>query len=280
MGSPLSVALANIFVGYLESKLFESTTKPSLYHQYVDDTFAIFGSEDECTSFLDALNSMHSALKFTFEKKENAQLPFLDVLVEKSNEGFLTSVFRKPTFTGQYFRWDPFGPTKRKTNLIETLVHRALMICSKSKLQHELENISSILQNNGYPESIIQSIISKKIALFNRKPKEGPQKCPVYLKLPWIGKISLNFEKQTKIAINRCYQAVEPRIIFTTRKILPAIHKDVLPSLQQSMVVYQYVCRCDCRYVGRTSQRLQDRINQHIPRCIRSDKRPTKNLPN
>ena len=46
------------------------------------------------------------------------------------------------------------------------------------------------------------------------------------------------------------------------------------------MVVYQYVCRCDCRYVSRTSERLQDRINQHIPRCIRSDKRRTKNLPN
>ena len=163
--------------------------------------------------------------------------------------------------------------------MIETLVHRALMICSKSKLQHELENISSILRNNEYPESIIQITMSKKIALFNH-PKEGLQKCPVYLKLPWIGKISLNFEKQTKTAINQCYLAVEPRIIFTARKILPAIQKDVLPSLQQSMVIYQYVCRCDCRYVGQTSQRLQNRINQHIPRCIRSDKRPTKNLPN
>ena len=46
------------------------------------------------------------------------------------------------------------------------------------------------------------------------------------------------------------------------------------------MVVYQYVCRCDCRYVDRTSQRLYDRINQHISRCIRSNKRPTKNMPN
>ena len=46
------------------------------------------------------------------------------------------------------------------------------------------------------------------------------------------------------------------------------------------MVVYQYVCRCDCRYVDGISQRLQDRINQHIPRCIRSDKRLTKSLPN
>ena len=58
----------------------------------MDDTFAIFGSEEECTSFLDALNSMHSALKFRFKKEENGQLPFLDVLVEKRNEGFLTSV--------------------------------------------------------------------------------------------------------------------------------------------------------------------------------------------
>ena len=282
----ISYASGNVLINSVSQSLGSSTHVPTvtaahmwmtLYHRYVDDTFALFGSEDECTSFLDALNSMHSALKFTFEKEENDQLPFLDVLVEKSNEGFLTSVFRKPTFTGQYFRWDSFGPRKRKTNLIETLVHRALMIRSKSKLQHELENISSILRKNGYPESIIQINISKKIALFNRKPKEGPQKCPVYLKLPWIGKISLNFEKQTKIAINRCYQ---PRIIFTTRKNLPAIHKDVLLSLQQSKVVYQYVCRCDCRYVGRTSQRLRDRINQHIPRCIRNDKRPRKKLPN
>ena len=205
VGSPLSVALANIFVGYHENKLFESTTKPFLYPRNVDDTFAIFGPEDECTSFLDVLNSMHSALKFTFEKEQNDQHSLLDVLVERSNDVFLTSVFRKPTFTGQYFRWDSFGPTKRKTNLIETLVHRALMICSKSKLQHELENISSILRNNGYPESIIQITMSKKITFFNLKPKEGTQKCPVYWKLPWIGKISLNFEKQTKIAINRCY---------------------------------------------------------------------------
>ena len=63
-------------------------------------------------------------------------------------------------------------------------------------------------------------------------------------------------------------------------KIKPAIHKNVLLSFQQSIVVYQYVCRHDCLYVDRTSQRLQDRINQHISRCIRSDKRPTKNLPN
>ena len=58
------------------------------------------------------------------------------------------------------------------------------MICSKIKLQHELENIRSILWNNEYPESIIQASVSTKIALFNHKPKQGPQKPPVHFEAP------------------------------------------------------------------------------------------------
>ena len=64
------------------------------------------------------------------------------------------------------------------------------------------------------------------------------------------------------------------------KKKISAIIKDDRPSLQQSMIVYQYVCRGGCRYVGRISPRLQDRINQHISRSKRSDKRLRKNLPN
>ena len=71
MGSPLRDALANIFVGFHEIKLFESTNKPFIYYQYVDDTFAIFGSDEEYTYFLDTLNSKHSVIKFTCEKEEN-----------------------------------------------------------------------------------------------------------------------------------------------------------------------------------------------------------------
>ena len=46
---------------------------------------------------------------------------FLDVLVEKSNKKFIISVYRKPTFMGQYMHWDSFGPKKKKTNFIYTL---------------------------------------------------------------------------------------------------------------------------------------------------------------
>ena len=62
--------------------------------------------------------------------------------------------------------------------------------------------------------------------------------------------------------------------MFTTRKMLPTVHKDVVPTKHQSMVVYQYVCQYDCWYVGCTSQRLQDRIKQHIPKAVRNQAQP------
>ena len=59
------------------------------------------------------------------------------------------------------------------------------------------------------------------------------------------------------------------RIVFTTRQLLPATTKDVLPASHKSNIVYQYLCHCDSRYVGRTSQRLQQRITQHVPKSVR-----------
>ena len=135
--------------------------------------------------------------------------------------------------------------------------------------QQELKNIRVILRDNGYPESIIERGISNKLARFQSLLKFGPNKCPVYLKLSWIGNISLKFENKIKSSVKHCFRAVEPRVLFSIRKIFPSFHKDAVPSIQQSMVVYEYVCRCDCRYVGRTSLRLEERINQHIPNFIR-----------
>ena len=120
-------------------------------------------SEEDCNTFLNHLNSLHFSLRFTYEKKSNHSLPFFDVLVERHDSEFLTSVYRKPTFTGQYLRWNSFSPQKRKVNLIGTLVHRAFMICSKTKLDPELGKIRSILLENGYPEHTTNSAFKQKL---------------------------------------------------------------------------------------------------------------------
>ena len=96
----------------------------------MDDTFAVFEDEFNCNWFLKQLNSLHQSLTFTHEKEVNGKLPFLNVLVEKSNTKFLTSIYQKPSFSDQYNRWDSFGPKSRKNNLLGTLVYLALAICS------------------------------------------------------------------------------------------------------------------------------------------------------
>jgi len=98
MGSLLGPVLANIFVGYHESLLFISTTKPCMYQRCVDDTFDIFKTENDSEIFYNKLNLLHPLLNFTMEKETESTLPFLDVKIEKDTNKFLTSVYRKPTF--------------------------------------------------------------------------------------------------------------------------------------------------------------------------------------
>ena len=259
MGSPLGPTAANIFVGYYETLLFKRVNKPLMYYQYVDDTFAAFIDEDKCNEFLSHLNSLHPSLRFTFEKECNRNLPFLDVLVEKNDHEFVTSTYKKPTFTGQYIRWNFFCPMKRKINLMfcNLLVHRALVICSESTLQNELTNICTILINNGYPEDVINIAITKKMNQFCRPTQLGPKKRLVCLHLPCLDKVSIRYKMQIKTAVKCCYFAVEPSIVYTTRKLLPASQKDILPAPHQSNIAHQFLCHCDSRYEGRASQRLQ-----------------------
>ena len=102
LGSPLGLALANIFVGYHEEKLFSEISKPAVYFRYVDDTFVIFQNGKESEEFLIRLNGLHSSLQFTFQK-ENNSLPFLDVHVEHTKGSYETKVYCKPTFTGSTY---------------------------------------------------------------------------------------------------------------------------------------------------------------------------------
>ena len=118
MVSPLGPALANIFVGYYESKLFNKISKPTVYCCYINDTFSLFDKEIDFKKFLNCLNSFDLSLKFPNEIETNNFLPFLDVLVTKSNNKFITSVYRKPTFTGQYIYWNSFGPNNVKQILL------------------------------------------------------------------------------------------------------------------------------------------------------------------
>ena len=137
MRSPLGPVLANIFVGYCES-LADQSLWPEFYVRFVDDLFTYFDSVQQCDAFLNRLNNLHPYLKFTVEHEQNNTLSFVDVRVEKSNDEIVTSIYRKPTFTGQYIVFDSYCSYLYKVNLVKNLVDRARRICSPSRLKGEL----------------------------------------------------------------------------------------------------------------------------------------------
>ena len=78
-----------MFVGYHEEELFQPTSKPFLYFQHIDDTFAICNEEISLRRVLTAINVTHPCLTSTFEKEVDGKLAVLDVLVEKANPKFV-----------------------------------------------------------------------------------------------------------------------------------------------------------------------------------------------
>ena len=266
MGSPLGPVLANIFVGYCEARV-PVAAWPALYCRFVDDSFAYFDEKEESDRLLHILNGLHPALKFTCEHEEDSRLPYMDVQVEKVDDGgAVTSVYRKPTFTGLYITWDSFCATKHKVNVVRSLVRRAQRICSAVKLQEELAMLMNIFSKNGYPVDLLKRLFTRTC----EKEKEseilyGPRRCPLYLRLPWKGNWSSSFAKNIASVTRSAYYAVDVHIAFSTARAFN-LKKDVLPSHDKSKLVYEFECRnCSSRYVGRTLQRLNARIRQHAP---------------
>ena len=75
--------------------------KPLFYKRYIDDTFLLITNEQHAHMFLQYLNNQHVNITFTLECETNNALSFLDVKVSRENNRFITSVFRKETFSGQ-----------------------------------------------------------------------------------------------------------------------------------------------------------------------------------
>ncbi len=69
--------------------------------------------------------------------------------------------------------------------------------------------------------------------------------------------------------ITKCFAAADPRLVFCTRNVPSLIENDCMSTIKKSLAICEFSCRYDARYVGRTSQRLGDRVKHHVPSNIR-----------
>ena len=106
----------------------------------------------------------------------------------------------------------------------------------------------------GYPADVLLSCTNQNLANFAAKKAFGPEKCPVYLKLPWIGNFSVKVENQINKANTSFFHAVKPGVVDNTRVMVPSAKIYSVPTTQKSCVVYEFLCRREAQYVGRTTR--------------------------
>ena len=90
-----------------------------------------------------------------WRKNKTTNYPSFDVLVTRTQQGFRSSVYRKPTFTGQYLNFNSHHPYTVKKGIVRCLQHRAKTISSDTDTyQEEMISLRHNLHRNNYPERI------------------------------------------------------------------------------------------------------------------------------
>ena len=279
MGNPLSATMANLFLSYHEQNWLRECPldyKPLLYKRYVDDCFLVFKKESHAQRFLDYLNVKHPNIKFTMEKEENNSLNFLDCHIQKVPEGAsfikcLSSVFRKPTFTGLGMNFHSQTYFNFKLNNIRTLLYRAYNISSTWQSFHnEVKFLANFFLNNGYPKDLFHRICKRFIdKLYETKENVCTAKrMPFYHKIPFINNYTCDFIKNTYVKfLSDCYPQVDFKMVFYNNFKIQGLtkHKEKLPVPLESGIVYMYKCGdCNATYIGSSIKALFSRANEHF----------------
>lgn len=257
MGSPLSPALANLFMEAFEENLLENCPKkPKCWFRYVDDTFLIWQhGAQELVNFQNFLNDQHSEIQFTMESEKDGALPFLDVLVKRKPDGTLGhQVYRKPTHTNRYLNAQSNHHPAQKQSVINTLIHRAKTLSEVGNLHEELATLKEVLISNGFTSRNIERAIQKNNnKSVTREKKE--YKSTVFL--PYIqgctDKVGRVLEKK---GVRTIYKAVN--------KISQNFPKYNKPSPLETPGIYSIPCSCGKVYIGETGRHIKTRLKEHI----------------
>ena len=133
-------------------------------------------------------------MKFTSENEIDNSLSFLDVNVSRDNNQFITSVYRKPTFSGVLSHFDSFIPKTYKIGLISTSIFRGFAICSNMvKFHEEMCFLRNLFKRNGYEEKLFDRCLKSFLdKIYIKKDIEHTvSKKDICIFLPYLGNISL-----------------------------------------------------------------------------------------
>ena len=139
-------------------------------------------------------------------------LQSLDVLLSKQSASdhqgsFITSVYRKKTYTGLLTNYFSFTPFKYKLGLIKTLIDRAYKINNTTQGFHnDIKNLSEILKRNMFPKWLIDKSVKGFLSKVTTTGKDA-SKCETsnchFYKLPYIGYYSSYTGRKISSIVNK-----------------------------------------------------------------------------
>ena len=174
-------------------------------------------------------------------------LPFLDILISRSKNGFKTSVYQKPTCSGAYSIFNSFIYDQYKIGLIFTLLLRTFSIVS------EVSHLKEILGNNLFPIKLVDNCI---ITFLNKTFLHTPvalavEKKELFIILPHRGNLSRSIRTRLQSSINKNLPFCKIKVIFKSTARLSNFFRfeDKVPFNLRSNTVYKFSCgRCNATY--------------------------------
>ena len=239
---------------YFEKMALVSTSlKPCMWLRYVDDTLILWPHQEDVHILLDLENSLRPSIQFTMEKEPDNKSSFLDVLVRGTEQGFRSSVYRKPTFTGQYLNFNSHHPYTVKKGIVRCLQHRAKTISSDTDAyQEEMISLRQNLHRNNYPEPITST--PKNL---DWRIKDNTRK---------VTTVCLPYVKGLAERIQKICSPYDIRTVFTSGSTLRRYPFRVKPPTEFNMTkncVYTIPCSCGKIYKGETGRLLNVRLEGH-----------------
>jgi uncharacterized protein (UPF0335 family) len=258
-----------------------SIHKPTFWKRFRDDIFLVWDFGDsELNAFLNHLNKQEPKIQFTMELEKENQLPFLDLLIKRTEHGLITNIYPKPTHTQSYIYWRSNHPKNILLGTLKGLIHRAhKLIDEKEDLLNEIQLLEDVFVSNGYPEKLVKQTVKEswetellKAIKTEQNAGHGKNKNSEFfdvLHAPYVQGFSEILQRMLK-KVNVGF-VPETR---TDLRTLVCNLKPKIPPEKAKNVIYGIKCStCGLWYIGETSQRFETRRKQHQGAVRRGDKR-------
>ena len=142
----------------------------------MDDSYTVLrSSQSSPEELLLTLNSINTSIHFIMEYSKD-QIPFLDILIKRNENGIWMDLYHKPTDTQRCLPFTSSHPNHCKRNIPFCLARRICTIAENNaeKLKN-LENLKTNLSKYHYPDSLIKQGFQKALSIPQkdlRKPKK------------------------------------------------------------------------------------------------------------